>query len=441
MHQRISVAPSPAARARELLVQATIVACMIWGLTAFDASSGPGRGRLSGLPIGTDFVNFYAMAHIGQSGRYEDLASFESFRAEQQRLVPGAADTPYPPVYPPQVALVMSPLARLSYGHAYLAWIGVTLVLYGASVAMMLRGCPHVRLWPRQVAAIAVASPALWLVVMHGQVSAVGLVALVGMWLALRARRPWVAGGALGLLAFKPSLFVPALILLAASGEWRMAAGASLGAVVQYALVIPWAGVSALLQYVAITLDLLRSPDLVASNPPLMHSLRTFWAGLVRPPIAPLAYGVTAIVVVGCSAVAWRRLSDALARTAIMSVVVVLTSPHLFAYDLLILTPLLLASSERVVAMPEQKALRVLAYAGFFVPAVAIPISALGFQASSVVLAAWLVAFASASSQSALLHDSARRRHAPHRSGWGPEAARTDVDHRSSWSDNQTIGE
>ena len=404
--------PRSAARARELLVVASIIASVLWGLTGFDLSSGTLRGRLSGLPIGTDFVQFYAMAHVGRSGRYEVLASFESFRAEQQRPLPSAADTFYPPVYPPQVALVMSPLARLSYGHAYLAWIGATLLLYGGSVALMLRRCIHLRSWPRQVAAVAVASPALWLVVMHGQVSAVALLALVGMWLALRARRPWVAGVALGLLAFKPSLFVPALILLVASGEWRMAAGASLGAVVQYGLVIPWAGVNALLQYVAITLELLRSPDLVASNPPLMHSLRTFWTGLVPTTVASLAYGVTAIVVVAHSAVAWRRISDALARTAIMSAVVALTSPHLFAYDLLILTPLLLASSERVVAMPEQKALRSLAYAGFFVPVLGIPISALGLQASSVALWAWLVAFASVSGQAAQPPDSTRRSHA-----------------------------
>ena len=104
--------PRSAARARELLVVASIIACVLWGLTGFDLSSGTHRGRLSGLPIGTDFVQFYAMAHVGRSGRYEVLASFESFRAEQQRLLPSAADTFYPPVYPPQVALVMSPLAR-----------------------------------------------------------------------------------------------------------------------------------------------------------------------------------------------------------------------------------------------------------------------------------------------------------------------------------------
>ena len=401
-----------ATRAKELLVLATIVASVLWGITAFDASSGTGRGRLSGLPIGTDFVNFYALAHIGQSGRYEALASFESFRAEQRRLLPRAADTPYPPVYPPQVALAMSPLARLSYGHAYLAWIGATLLLYGGCVLLMFRGCVRLRSWPRQVFAVAAASPALWLVVMHGQVSAVALLALVGMWLALRARRPWVAGAALGLLAFKPSLFVPAVTLCIASGEWRMATGAGLGALVQYGLVIPWAGVNALQQYAAIALALLRSPDLVASNPPLMHSLRTFWTGLVPTTVASLAYGVTAIVVVAHSAVAWRRISDALARTAIMSAVVALTSPHLFAYDLLILTPLLLASSERVVAMPEQKALRSLAYAGFFVPVLGIPISALGLQASSVALWAWLVAFASVSGQAAQPPDSTRRSNA-----------------------------
>ena len=374
---------------------AAILASVLWGITAFDASSGSSRGRLSGLPIGTDFVNFYALAHVGQSARFEALGSFESFRAEQRRLLPSAADTPYPPVYPPQVAVAMSPLARLTYGHAYLTWVVTTLLLYAGSVGLMLRGCVHLRSWPRQVAAIAVASPALWLVVMHGQVSVVALIALVGMWTAMRAHRPWVAGVALGLLAFKPSLFVPAVALCAASGEWRMAAGAGFGALMQYGLVISWGGVNALTQYAAITLELLRSPSLVASNPPLMHSLRTFWAGFVPMPWASLAYGATAMAVIIHSALAWRRLTDALDRTAVMSAVIVLTSPHVFAYDLLILTPLLLASAERVLAMPEGRYLRSLAYIGYFAPVWGIPVTALGFQASSVAISAWLVAFTS----------------------------------------------
>ena len=387
--------PRSAARARELLVVASIIACVLWGLTGFDLSSGTLRGRLSGLPIGTDFVNFYAMAHVGRSGRYEVLASFESFRAEQQRLIPSAADSPYPPVYPPQVALVMSPLASLTYLQAYLVWAGITLLLYAGAVWMMFRASASLRAWPRHVAVVALASPSLWLVVMHGQVSIVPLLALVGMWLGLRARQPWVAGIALGLMAFKPSLFLPAVALCLICGEWRMTVGATVVAFLQYALVIPWAGIDALLHYAATTRALLLTPDLVASNAPLMHSLRTFWTGLLPAPWATLAYAVSAAAVMLHSAMAWRRVPDALGRAAIMGAAVVLASPHVFAYDLLILTPLLLASAERLLRAPGRSALRSLTYAGFFAPVWGIPVAALGFQASTLAISSWLMAFIS----------------------------------------------
>src|SRR4249919_540887 len=97
-----------AARARELLVLATMMAVALWAVLFVDASSGTTRGRISGLPIGTDFVYFYTLADVGRRGAYDALASLEAFRTEQLRLLPDTADTPYPPVYPPQLALLLS---------------------------------------------------------------------------------------------------------------------------------------------------------------------------------------------------------------------------------------------------------------------------------------------------------------------------------------------
>ncbi len=392
-----------AARARELLVLATLLATVLWTIALVDASFGDaGRGGLSGRPVGTDFVNFYTLAHVGHTGRYDRLATVETFHAEQVRVVPDAADLVYPPIYPPQLALMLAPLARQPYAVAYLIWTALTIGGYATIVWRLAASSSWLRPWPRQVLAVAAASPALWFTVMHGQVSAIALVGFFGAWAALSKGRPWLAGMAVGLLAFKPSLFVPALALLLAAREWRMAAGAVLAVGIVTGATLPVVGSAAMMQYVAFTADVLRSPDRVASNPALMHSLRTFWSPWLPGPLATGAYAIGASALVLWAARVWRQLVRPLDRVALASGVVATASPHLFAYDLLILTPLVVAAADRMLAAPQQRWLGRLTYVGFLAPVWGVPLAALGVQASTPVLVAWIVAFAAVAREVAI---------------------------------------
>jgi hypothetical protein len=385
-----------AARARELLVLASMMAAVLWGIAIVDATSGTSRGRISGLPIGTDFINFYTLAHIGQSSRYSVLATFDTFHAEQARVLPESGAILYPPVYPPQVALLLSPLASLSYWQAYFAWVAVSIGAYGLIVWRFARASSALAAWPWQVAAVAAANPALWFVALHGQVSVLALASLSMAWAALRHERRWLAGAALGALAFKPSLFVPAVALLVAAREWRVAAGAVAGTLILLAGSLPWVGADAIRQYVTYTLGVLAAPDQVATNPPLMHSLRTFWSALIPGPASTAAYAVSAVAVIGYGAASWRGARSALERIGLMSLVVVLASPHLFAYDLVILTPTLMASADRLTSAPRRPSLQPLSCLGFLAPLWGVPAVLLGVQASAVVLVVWLVALGSA---------------------------------------------
>lgn len=381
-----------AARARELLVLATMLAVVLWTIFIVDVSSETTRGRLSGLYIGTDFVNFYTLAHVGHSGNYAALASQEAFHAEQVRVLPDSVDTHYPPVYPPQVMLMLTPMARLSYWHAYLTLLGISLGIYGLVVWGWARRCAALRRWPWQVTAAAIASPALWLLVLHGQISAWALLVLFLTWRALDADWYWVAGLALGLLAYKPPLLVPAVALCILAREWRVAAGACVGAAAFAAAAVPWVGVPVMQMYGSYLLELARAPDQVASNPLLMHSLRTLWARLLPPLPATVAYALSAGAVLLVAASAWRRASTRVDQIAIMGAVIVLVSPHLFVYDLLLLTPLVLASADRALRRPAFR-VRGLTYAGYFSPLWGVPLAAAGFQASTIALGAWFVAF------------------------------------------------
>jgi hypothetical protein len=385
--------PRTAARARELLVLASMMAVVLWGIAIIDATSGTSRGRLSGLPIGTDFIQFYTLAHIGHDSRYPALADIDSFHAEQMRVVPGFDATVYPPVYPPQLALLLSPLARLTYWQAYYAWVVLSLSLYGVIVWRLVRATPALARWPRQVTAVAAASPALWFVALHGQVSVLALAALAMSWAGLQHRRPWLAGFALGALAFKPSLYVPGLALLVAAREWKILTGAVAGTVTLLVASLPWVGEEPIRQYVANTLNVLSAPDQVATNPPLMHSLRTFWTGLFAPRLSTVLYGASALAIVAYGTHCWKRAGTASEQIGVLSMVTVLVTPHLFAYDLVVLTPLVIASATRLLVFDAVGWLRPLTYLGFLSPIWGVPPAFLGLQASTLALAAWFAAF------------------------------------------------
>jgi hypothetical protein len=390
------MAPPPtehrtASRGRELQVLATMLAVILWGVFLFDVSSGTERGRLSGLPIGTDFVYFYTMAHVGLSGHYDALASDAAFANEQLRVVP-TADTLYPPVYPPQLAVLLSPLARLSYRTAYVTWISVTLTLYGLMVWRLVAASDELRRWPAQTAAVAAANPALWFTALHGQMSVLALVALTLTWAALRRGYSFATGAALGLLAFKPSLFVPTVAILVLARQWRILAGAALGMCSLWLAFFPRVGIAESRQYLIYTIGVLGNPDAVASNLPLMHSVRTFWAGLLPPAVATVAYAGSAALVVAWTGRLWRAAEDPTVRTGALAIGVVLASPHLFAYDLLILVPAL-AAAAHVAAVRGVAGLQVATMAVFTAPLWGIPLALLGFQASTIAVAAWLERF------------------------------------------------
>ena len=385
--------PPTSARATELLAQARILAVIMWALLIFDSTSATAVGRLSGLVVGTDFVQFYTTASAAREGRLSDVAVMSGLHAQQIRVVPESHASHFPPVYPPQVALVLRPLAYLSYRQAYLAWALVTVLLYAGAVRLLLRATPRLSAWPAHVGWIAAAFPALWFVVLHGQLSVLALLSLAAACVALRHRRTWLAGVALGLLAYKPSLFVPAVALCALAGEWRMVAGAGLAGLGQFALAVLIVDLELVRGYILTMIELLQKPDAVATNLPLMHSLRTFWLRLVPGSAAMGCYVASAAVVAIAAARGWRTTEDPLHRIGLLAIAMVLISPHLFVYDLVVIVPTLLAVADALVGSPRTLTrLRPLTYLTFFAPVWSIPVAMLRFQASTLLLSAWFLA-------------------------------------------------
>src|SRR5262249_39687582 len=143
-----------------------------------------------------------------------DLYNQTAFSAAQEQFVPASAGTLYHPVYPPQIALIFSPIALLPYEIAALLWTCVTLFGYIAIVASVWRHFRHELPDPALVAAAALVFPPFWHVVLFGQNSVLILAVFFLGWRALERRQPFLAGTVFGLLAGKPQLAIPLIVIV-----------------------------------------------------------------------------------------------------------------------------------------------------------------------------------------------------------------------------------
>ena len=319
-----------------------------------------------------DFVHFYVQGLIAVERDAASLYDIDRMADIARRVLPGGQRPLYPPVYGPQVSLLFSPLARLPYITARNVWIVVTLLVYAACVFAIWRACPRLRDRPATTALLALAAPPLHYVLGFVQVSALGLACATGGFLALRAKRPFLAGLAIGALVYKPPLGIVAAFVFTcasmerrASAERRIVAGAVTMAAVQLAAGAVFWGPSILPEYVA---ALTRVPGVTAAMEPNkfhMHSWRAFFDLLGLPDnVAFAAYLIAAVATAIGALIAWRTRGPLALRYAALLVATVLVDPHLYAYDLLLLIPAFLLLWDWVLGERERRIGDVFSIAG-----------------------------------------------------------------------------
>jgi alpha-1,2-mannosyltransferase len=380
------------AAARDLALHAILLALALWGAVAADLVSPGPLGRFSGLPKGNDFVQFYTMASLFSSGQFDALEDDATFRRAQRPYLGPTARASYPAVYGPQVAAALAPVAGVSYLAAFVCWTAITIAGIVWAVRRCWRACPSLRDWWPQVLAVTAAFPPFAYLVLAGQLSALAVVSLALVVWSLSRGSKMFAGLALGILGYKASLFVPALAVCALSGEGIMTLSAILSAAAQLLLVVPIVGVAVAGAFVGNVLAAIRNPDALAATPPVMFSIRTFWSQLLPADWATVAYGASALATWVGAAYGWRRTNDPLQRVALLATAVVISSPHLFLYDLVILIPAFIASAGILVAR-RARLLWWTTRIAFVTPLVAPPLAYLThLQVAPLALTAWLVA-------------------------------------------------
>jgi len=376
----------------ELGVLLILLNGLLWGVAALNVTAPGLRGR-SGLIKGGDFVHFYTLGSIAVERRFDLLYDMEAQHTRQERVVPTSRELWYVPIYGPQTALLLAPLARLPYLWAAAAWALLTALFYGGCLWIFWRDCLSLKGHRLLVILAACGFEPFWALIHHGQTSALPMLCFAAAWLAGRANRRWWAGLALGTLIFKPHLGIAVAVVMLARREWRIVGGAVTAIALQWGITVAAVGVTPFYEYFRVLLQGPWQTSQLEPNPYAVHSLRGFFALLFAQPTVVLAlYLLTSVAVLAVTVRLWRQGVPAGIRYSALLLATVLVAPHMRVYELVQLAPAFLLTvdaSDPLTAGPR-RVLRVLVGLAYVLPLFGFLASVTHVQLSVPVFVGWL---------------------------------------------------
>jgi hypothetical protein len=220
---------------------------LIGGLVACGLSLYYGfRGEtFMGRPMGSDFVQFYAAGKLLNQQQPALIYDIPAFTKLQHQVVPEMSPTQMLVFgYPPVVSELFRPFALLPYRWAYCVWLVFSLTVYATGLWLLFRSLLR-QSYRRTAFLLALSAPMYTLETwIGGQLSVIGFFAVVLFLCCFEKRWPLLAGLALGLATYKPSLVaIPAVVMLL-GGCWRMLAGLSVSSALMILGSIATAGVN-----------------------------------------------------------------------------------------------------------------------------------------------------------------------------------------------------
>jgi alpha-1,2-mannosyltransferase len=181
----------------------------------------------AGHTIGADFAVLWSASRLALNGTaasvYDIARLWPAEKATAASSSLGYTSFSYPPMY----LVIVLPLAMLPYVWSLFAWTAATFAAY---CGVMGKIDPE---WDSRW--LAIAFPGAMVNLTNGQNGFLTLAFLGGALLSLE-RRPILAGVLFGLMCYKPQYGVLVPIFLLTTGRWRVFAGASL-TVVSFAAV------------------------------------------------------------------------------------------------------------------------------------------------------------------------------------------------------------
>jgi len=164
-------------------------------------------------PFARDFVNLWTAALLLREGQFWEIFDPQSLLVYQAKLL-GQLLPVHLLQHPPQTALILWPLAFLSYGGAYLAWTLATFLIFAAGLASGRRD------WS-MLLALAILAPASAANLLSAQTGFL-LAGLFLIGLKNIDTRPVLAGICFGLMTLKPQFGLLIPFALAGGRHWRV---------------------------------------------------------------------------------------------------------------------------------------------------------------------------------------------------------------------------
>lgn len=346
-----------------------MLAVVLWVGYAVDLATPGLRDRFGHLK-GADFLHGYTLGSLALERRGAALYDMAAQAAESVRRVPASAGDFYVPIYGPQVSLMYAPFARLSYGWAAALWIALSAALYLACCHLIWRRCPKLSGERGTVILLAIAFPGFFNLVADGQNSALALACFTGAYLAFRRRWPFAAGLCIGLLMFKPQLGLVAAAVFLFCGAWKVVVGTLVAVGAELAIPAVYYGPEVLRDYLHALTRISSAAPILEPKPYLLHCWRGFFAMLLPPSAASLAFAIAAVATTGVAVIYWRSKAPLELRFAVLLLATVLVAPHLTVYDLVLLAPALLWIGNWIAANghPAIRRLHWLVYFAYVLP-------------------------------------------------------------------------
>jgi hypothetical protein len=354
--------------------------------------STPGLLDRAGQIKGTDFSNFYVLGSLALSHDASVLYDRDALRQTASRLLPESSGSYYLPIYGPQVSLLFMPFALLPYSWALVIWSLISSAVYGVCCWTIWRACRSLRREGWMVLLLAAASPAYFNLIAHGQNSAIALACFTVAFVAIKRGKSFLAGLAIGTLVFKPQLGLVVAFVFVVNREWRVVAGALVAAMTQLGVTWLFWGTGVMLAYGKWIRGVGEITDLLWIKPYQMHSLSSFWA-LLLPwrNAATVAYAICAAITIASACWIWKSRAPVSLRFAFLLLATVLASPHLYVYDLVILTPALLMSADWALDHPDHslsKPVQQAIYFSYALPAIGVASQFTRLQVSVIAMVA-----------------------------------------------------
>lgn len=357
---------------RRIRAHALLLAICLWGVCAVDFSTRGVFDRAGNLKF-QDFLPLYISGHLVAEHRSTDLYNAKVRNDEFLSLVGESTRVRLANVYGPQVSLLFLPFARAPFLKAGFLWAVLNVLLYFACLYAVSRHLPNLQRHRNSVAIAAFAFPPLFHFFVRGQTSVVVLVCFTVAFLALRNRRNFLAGVAMGCVLLKPQFLLALPLIFLFSQAWSILAGLLLSAGAQLGFACLYFGPLIMKDYFGLLLHPSAWIDVAELSlaPIQMHSLRSFWSLLIpAESISLILYLLCSILVLAIAVIIWKSPSDLNVRYSALIFADVLINPHLFIYDLLVLAPALLLladwgfTREDTIRFPVQ----VLLYLAFVLP-------------------------------------------------------------------------